>query len=119
MMTAGTIQADDGLVDRLVARQGTLTKRHDQVARFCLNHPGDVAINPIVCLTAQAQVPPATNTRFTRELGFAGFAGLQRLLRERLLGPRPTYAAQMTDLRARPELTKIEVIDLEHPCPGL
>ena len=104
----------DGLVAALVARQGTLSKRHEQVARFCLNHPEDVAINGIVRLAAQAGVPPATITRFAKDLGFAGFADLQRVFRERLLGPRPTYADQMTALAAQP-LTEVSDTDLDDP----
>ena len=104
----------DGLVAALVARQRTLSKRHEQVARFCLNHPEDVAINGIVRLAAQAGVPPATITRFAKDLGFAGFADLQRVFRERLLGPRPTYADQMTALAAQP-LTEVSDTDLDDP----
>jgi DNA-binding MurR/RpiR family transcriptional regulator len=106
------IQDYDGLVSWLVARQGTLSKRHEQVARFCLNHPEDVAINTIVRLAEQAGVPPATITRFAKELGFAGFAELQRVFRERLLGPRPTYADQMTAMTTGAEVADA---DLDRP----
>ena len=104
------LQDYDGLVAALVARQGSLSKRQEQVARFCLNHPEDVAINTILRLAELAQVPPATITRFAKELGFAGFAELQRVFRERLLGPRPTYADQMT------ALTDVSDADLDHPA---
>ena len=107
------IQDFDGLVAALVARQGTLSKRHEQVARFCLNHPEDVAINTIVRLAEQAQVPPATITRFAKDLGFAGFAELQRVFRERLLGPRPTYADQLNTVTAQ---TEVADADLDDPA---
>lgn len=105
----------DGLVAALVVRSGTLSRRHAQVAHFCLNHPEDVAINTIVRLADQARVPPATITRFAQELGFAGFPDLQRVFRERLLGPRPSYADQMSGLRSRPEPVEIADGDLEQP----
>lgn len=105
----------DGLVAALVLRQGRLSRRHGEVARFLLNHPEEAAINSIVRLAEQAQVPPATITRFAQELGFAGFADLQRVFRERLLGPRPSYAERMSELRARPEADGIEDADLDHP----
>ena len=104
----------DGLVAALVARQGTLSKRHEQVARFCLNHPEDVAINTIVRLAAQAGVPPATITRFAKDLGFAGFADLQRVFRERLLGPRLSFADQLTAITAQP-MPDLDDADLDHP----
>ncbi|MEO8240822.1 MAG: MurR/RpiR family transcriptional regulator [bacterium] len=83
-----TLRAD------LVARAGSLSKRLSQVARFFLNHPEEVAINTLVRLAGQAQVPPATITRFAKELGFAGFAELQAVFRERLLGPRLPFVAR-------------------------
>jgi DNA-binding MurR/RpiR family transcriptional regulator len=89
----------DALRADLVARSGTLSKRLAQVARFFLNHPEEVAIDTLVRLADQAQVPPATITRFAKELGFTGFADLQGVFRERLLGPRLPYAARMAEPR--------------------
>jgi len=79
----------------LAARAGALSKRLAQVAQFFLNHPEEVAVTTLVRLAGHAQVPPATIDRFARELGFAGFADLQLVFRERLLGPRLPYAARM------------------------
>lgn len=87
----------EGLRTELVARSGTLSRRLAQVAQFCLNHPEEVAIHTLVRLADQAQVPPATITRFAKELGFAGFAELQDVFRQRLLGPRLPYAARMAE----------------------
>ncbi len=42
-------------------------------------------------------MPPATITRFAKELGFAGFAEFQGVFRERLLGPRLPYADRMAE----------------------
>ncbi len=98
----------DALRLGLVARAGTLSKRLAQVAQFFLNHPEEVAITTLVRLAEQAQVPPATITRFAKELGFAGFAELQAVFRERLLGPRLPYAARM----AEPEIGDA---DLDRP----
>jgi DNA-binding MurR/RpiR family transcriptional regulator len=76
----------------LVARAGTLSKRLAQVAQFFLNHPEEVAVSTLVRLADLAEVPPATITRFAKELGFQGFADLQLVFRERLLGPRVRVA---------------------------
>lgn len=76
----------------LVTRSGKLSRRLSQVARFFLNHPEEVAVSTLVHLAGQSDVPPATITRFAKELGFQGFADLQQVFRERLLGPRPPYA---------------------------
>ncbi len=87
----------DGLRADLVARADTLSRRLAQVAQFVLNHPEEVAIATLVRLADQADVPPATITRFAKELGYTGFADFQLVFRERLLGPRLPYASRMTD----------------------
>lgn len=97
-------QSYDSLRADLGSRAATLSKRHSQVARFFLNHPEEAAINTLVRLADQAGVSPATITRFARELGFAGFADLQAVFRERLLGPGLPYAARMTGAIADAEL---------------
>jgi DNA-binding MurR/RpiR family transcriptional regulator len=85
----------DSLRESLAARSGTLSRRLAQVAQFFLNHPEEVAVTTLVRLADQAKVPPATITRFAKELGFAGFADLQMVFRERLLGPRLPYAERL------------------------
>jgi DNA-binding MurR/RpiR family transcriptional regulator len=105
----------DALVRALVARQGTLSRRNAQVAQFFLNHPEDVAINTIVRLATLADVPPATITRFAQELGFQGFPDLQRVFRERLLGPRLPFAEQMSELTAKGGMGEVDFANLEEP----
>jgi DNA-binding MurR/RpiR family transcriptional regulator len=102
----------EGLVAALVERQNRLSRRHAEVARFVLNHPEDVAMGSIVRLAAQARVPPATITRFAQELGLSGFPDLQRVFRERLLGPRPSFAERLSGVTAAEGL---EDADLDRP----
>ena len=99
----------------LVARAGRLSKRLSQVAQFCLNRPEEVAINTLARLAEQAQVPPATITRFAKELGFAGFAELQGVFRERLLEPRLPHAARMAEPAMQPGAEGIGDADLDQP----
>lgn len=80
----------------LVARSGRLSRRLAQVAQFFLNHPEEVAVSTLVRLADLAAVPPATITRFAKELGFQGFSDLQLVFRERLLGPRLPYAERLS-----------------------
>jgi DNA-binding MurR/RpiR family transcriptional regulator len=86
----------EALREALVARSGRLSKRLSQVAQFFLNHPEEVAVSTLVRLADLAAVPPATITRFAKELGFQGFADLQQVFRERLLGPRLPYAERVS-----------------------
>jgi DNA-binding MurR/RpiR family transcriptional regulator len=91
----------EDLRQALVARSGTLSKRLAQVAQFFLNHPEEVAVSTLVRLAQLADVPPATITRFAKELGFQGFADLQLVFRERLLGPRLPYADRLSGMADR------------------
>lgn len=103
------------LLSVLIERRDTLSRRHSQLAKFCLNHPEEVAINTIVRLAEQADVPPATITRFAKEMGFSGFPDLQAVFRERVLGPGPSFADRLSEVRARPGPESIDAADLEDP----
>jgi DNA-binding MurR/RpiR family transcriptional regulator len=94
----GPVRDYSSLVEALVARQGALSRRLAQIAQFCLNNPEDVAINNIVGLACLIGVAPANITRFAKEMGFTGFAELQEVFRQRLVGPRTSYADRMTAL---------------------
>lgn len=103
------------LVDILVERQSSLPRRLREFAQFCLNNPEDVAMYNIVSLSKLAGVPAATITRFAKEMGFAGFTELQAVFRQRLIGPRMTYADRikaMGDASAQRDGVNV---DLEHP----
>lgn len=82
-------------VATLMARKPSLSKRLQQVAQYLLNNPEDAAIFTIVEIARRAGVPPSAITRFAKELGFDGFAGLQALFKQRLLGPRMSYADRL------------------------
>jgi DNA-binding MurR/RpiR family transcriptional regulator len=82
-------------VATLLARKPSLSRRLQQVAQYLLNNPEDAAIFTIVEIARRAGVPPSAITRFTKELGFDGFAGLQALFKQRLLGPRMSYADRL------------------------
>lgn len=105
----------EALVRLLVTRADSLSRRHAQVARFCLNHPEEVAINTIVRLGEVAGVPPATFTRLAQDLGFAGFPEFQAVFRERVMGPGPSYSERLSDLSMPPGPGDVADADLEHP----
>ncbi len=109
------IQDFASLVAALTARRGSLPRRLEQVARFFLNNPEDVAIYNIVDLARLAGVPTATITRFAKEMGFAGFADLQNVFRQRLIGPRMTYADRIKALGDAAEPGAETELDLEQP----
>lgn len=105
----------EGLRGVLVERADTLSRGLAQVAQFFLNHPEEVAINTLVRLADHAKVSPATITRFAKEMGFAGFADLQEVFRERLLGPRLPYSARIGEMGKPGAIPELRDADLDHP----
>ncbi|MGI9367136.1 MAG: MurR/RpiR family transcriptional regulator [Rhizobiaceae bacterium] len=102
-------------VEALTARKGTLSKRLKQVAQYFLNNPDDVAIYNIVELAKLADVPTATLTRFSKEMGFSGFSSMQNLFRQRLVGPRMTYADRIAAINSSAKIGTDGELDLEQP----
>src|SRR3569623_2654750 len=102
-------------MSELTARKSQLSRRLQQVAHFVVNNPEDVAIYTIVELAAQAGVQPTTIPPFAKEMGFAGINSLQSVFRQRLLGPRMTYAQRMKSIADAPRPTKSRVLHLEEP----
>ncbi len=106
------IEDFEGLVAHLASTEARLSRRLRQVAQFVLNNPEDVAIYNIVELARMAGVPTSTITRFTKEVGFAGFAELQAVFRQRLVGPRLRYSEQFRALAAsRPAQGPLDLDD--------
>jgi len=107
------IEDFEGLVAVLASGEPKLSRRLKEVAQFVLNNPEDVAIYNIVKLARMANVPVSTITRFTRELGFSSFAGMQAVFRQRLVGPRMQYAERMKSLTA--DVADRTSLDLDDP----
>ena len=80
-----------GLRDRIVADYDELSNRLQQVARFALDHPDDVALGTTAAISARADVQPSTLIRFAKAFGFDGFSEMQRLFRNNLTAGRTSY----------------------------
>ncbi|MDF2370976.1 MAG: MurR/RpiR family transcriptional regulator [Rhizobiaceae bacterium] len=84
-----------GFVDRLKSRKDQLPPKLQAVAHYILNNPDDIAILSISKIAMAAGVQPSAVTRFTRELELTGFSELQSVFRERMIGPRLSYAERL------------------------
>lgn len=105
-----------GLIAVLRGRMPTLGKRLQQVAQHFMNNPEDVAIHNIVETARQAGVHPSAISRFAKELGFGGFAELQKVFLQRLVGPKMTYVERMQALAGAAELPQASDLDLQQPA---
>jgi len=58
-----------------------LTPRMRDAARYAMEHPNDIALNPVATVAVQAGIAPAAFIRLAKALGFDGYSELQRLFR--------------------------------------
>ena len=74
----------DALRERIAERSGALTPRLREAARHALEHPNDMALNPVARVAALSGIPAAAFIRMAQALGFTGYAELQRVFIEPL-----------------------------------
>lgn len=70
------------LHDAMVDQFGTLSKQLQQVARFALDHPTQLAMATISSISKDANVQPSTIIRFANAFGFSGFSEMQRIFQD-------------------------------------
>ncbi len=78
---------------KLITRESErLTPRMRDAAHYALEHPNDIALNPVAKVADMAQVAPAAFIRMAKALGFDGYSDLQQLFRAPLhLPAQPTF----------------------------
>lgn len=95
---AETLKTPEGPVQ---LRQGILeaypklSKRLQQVARFALDHPNDMALETIAVIAQRASVQPSTVIRFAKSFGFPGFKDMQRVYQMRLTQNTSSYSERI------------------------
>ena len=78
-----------------------LTRQLQQIARFVLDHPDDMALNTVAVLSRDAAVQPSSMIRFANALGFGGFSEMQLLFRNHLLSRTGSYRERIARIRTR------------------
>ncbi|MBB6576629.1 DNA-binding MurR/RpiR family transcriptional regulator [Comamonas odontotermitis] len=73
-------QSTMGVIDQLRDRFASLSPSLQQVARYVLDHPGDVVTQSMRTVGQHAQVPPTTLVRFAQTCGFAGWNEFKQAL---------------------------------------
>jgi len=72
-----------------------LSKRLQQIARFALEHPNDMALETIAVIAERAGVQPSAMIRFAKAFGYSGFSDMQRVFRARLVERAPSYSERL------------------------
>ncbi len=77
----------------LIGRESErLTPRMRDAARYAIDHPNDIALNPVATVAVMAKIAPAAFIRLAKALGYDGYSDLQRLFREPLhRSVKPTF----------------------------
>ncbi|MDO9336285.1 MAG: MurR/RpiR family transcriptional regulator [Caulobacter sp.] len=92
----------------ILERYDGLSKRLQQIARYVLDEPNDMALETLAVLADRSGVQPSAIVRFAKSFGYPGASQMQRLFRDGLLsgqsalgyGERVRQFAQEVDSRA-------------------
>lgn len=85
---------------RLNTLHGQLPRRLQQCADHVATHLDSIALSTVAQVAKGAGVPPSAVMRFCQEMGFSGYAEMQRLFREALSRAAPDYATRLANLKA-------------------
>lgn len=85
--------------ERLRRVGGTLPKRLKQCAEYVAANPEKIAFATVADIAAGAEVPASALMRFCQEMGFSGYAQMQRLYREEYSQKWPDYTTRLASLR--------------------
>lgn len=78
-------QTAEALRATILERYDSLSKRLQQIGRFVLDHPDDLALETLAVIADRAKVQPSAIVRFAKALGYSGASPMQRVLRDGFL----------------------------------
>jgi len=87
------------LKKRIEEIHDTLPKRMRDCAAYILGHSDRIAFETVADSATSAEVSPSAMIRFSKVLGFSGFAELQRVFRSETGSVRPDYQSRLAALR--------------------
>ncbi|WP_331403912.1 MurR/RpiR family transcriptional regulator [Vibrio owensii] len=99
----------DTLKELIAKRYDSLSGRLQQVADFVTDQPMLVAVETMVTIAKQANVPLSTLSRFSNAMGFDGFTSMQVLFRDQYLNRPRDYKERVRKAR--------EMEDVPHDSP--
>ena len=86
----------DALRESIGRESERLTPRMRDAARYVIDHPNDIALNPVATVAIKAAIASAAFIRMAKALGFDGYSELQRLCREPLQrAVKPTFSERI------------------------
>src|SRR3954471_6119490 len=83
-MTAAPKTAEE-LRAAILERDDSRSKRLQQIARYVLDEPNELALETLAVIAERSGVQPSAIVRFAKSFGFDGASQMQRLFRDGLL----------------------------------
>lgn len=78
-------QSVEELNTAILTSYENLSQRLQQIAKYVLDEPNDLALETVAVLAKRCGVQPSTIIRFAKHFGFTGASQMQKLYRDRLL----------------------------------
>jgi len=90
-MTDKAVNELDELNSEITRRFLELSKRLQEVAKYILDSPNEIAFGTVAVIAKDAKVHPSTLIRFANAFGYTGFSDMQKLFQNKLLQESPNY----------------------------
>jgi len=84
-MAANAPASADELRAAILDRYDSLSKRLQQIARYVLDEPNEMALETLAVISERCGVQPSAIVRFAKTFGYPGASQMQRLFRDGLL----------------------------------
>jgi len=84
-VTANAPASADELRAAILERYDSLSKRLQQIARYVLDEPNEMALETLAVISDRCGVQPSAIVRFAKSFGYPGASQMQRLFRDGLL----------------------------------
>ncbi|NML07451.1 MurR/RpiR family transcriptional regulator [Sphingomonas sp. G-3-2-10] len=98
----------------IVRRYESLSKRLQQIGRYILDEPNDIALETLAVIASRCGVQPSAIVRFAKSFGFEGASQMQKLFRDGLLSNNAAlgYSERVRQLDETTNATGADPADL-------
>ena len=86
------------LRNKLVEGYSNLSGRLQQITRYAMTHPNDMALETIAVIAKRTEVPPSSLIRFAKSFGFSGFSEMQKVFQQGLVSRMNEYQKRVQNL---------------------
>jgi DNA-binding MurR/RpiR family transcriptional regulator len=94
-----TIIDFDTLKNEITKQYPALSRQLQEIARYTLDSPQEVALDTVAIAATKAGVQPSAMVRFAQALGFGGYSEMQQIFRDQLVQRSSSYRDRIERLR--------------------